>query len=585
MDFDSPVFRRRSLAPAILTATVLSLGLITVTPAAAQNTGADCSGIASTDFPNPTTQITSAEFQEAHTAQGRTPAAPDHCEVLGRMNERTGMFGQPYAIRFHMRLPVEWNGKFFFEGGGGSNGNLGMAYGNLQGGQPENALQLGYAVVSTDSGHDNQVNNDPERGGTTTFGFDPQARIDFGYNSYDQVTQAAKAIIAQHYGRAPERSYYVGCSEGGREAMMMSQRFPDYFDGILACAPGMSLQEAALFGHSWDVQSFAQAAEAIGAEGSAGEPLLNKTFTDEDLNLAAKAVLKACDGLDGLEDGLIDDFTGCTTAVVDPELASITCSGEKTASCLTATQVDALKRVYGGARDSDGDILYADWAWDRGIGGELPNGYNMGWRIWKIGMYPSPQNSAIITGLGGGAVAAVFTTPPTQLPGAGPEVVEYLDGIDINTAAPLLEATSGEYTTPVADFMKADSTDLDPFKDHGGKLVIVQGVSDPVFSIMDTVHWWDRVNALQGGEASDFVRLFAVPGMNHCAGGPATDQYNAFGALVDWVENGKAPDRITATAGANTPWPGRTRPLCAYPKQARYSGKGSIEDAASFVCE
>ncbi len=133
--------------------------------------------------------------------------------------------------------------------------------------------------------------------------------------------------------------------------------------------------------------------------------------------------------------------------------------------------------------------------------------------------------------------------------------------------------------------MKADSTDLDPFKDHGGKLVIVQGVCDPVFSIMDTVHWWDRVNALQGGEASEFVRLFAVPGMNHCAGGPATDQYNAFGSLVDWVENGEAPDRITATAGANTPWPGRTRPLCAYPNRPAIRARGASTTHPSFVCE
>ncbi len=293
-------------------------------------------------------------IQEAHGAEGRTPAAPAHCEVLGKINERTGIFGQPYAIRFHMRLPVDWNGKFFFEGGGGSNGNLGAAYGNLQGGQRENALQLGYAVVSTDSGHDNQVNNDPERGGTTTFGFDPQARVDFGYNSYDQVTQVAKAMIRQHYGRAPERSYYVGCSEGGREAMMMSQRFPDYFDGILACAPGMSLQEVALFGHSWDVQSFAAAAEAIGVEGTAGEPLLNKTFTDEDLDLAAKAVLKRVTASTAWRMASsttlrLHDGRGRSGA------AAITCAGAKQASCSTRIQVATLKRVYGGARNSDGE--------------------------------------------------------------------------------------------------------------------------------------------------------------------------------------------------------------------------------------
>jgi Tannase and feruloyl esterase len=132
--------------------------------------------------------------------------------------------------------------------------------------------------------------------------------------------------------------------------------------------------------------------------------------------------------------------------------------------------------------------------------------------------------------------------------------------------------------------MKADSTDLSTFKKHGGKLLIVHGVSDPVFSILDTVDWWNEVNRRNRNRVSDFIRLFAVPGMNHCGGGPATDQFDAFGALVAWVEKGVAPDRIVATARASTPWLGRTRPLCPYPQQARYTGSGDINDARSFVC-
>jgi feruloyl esterase len=133
--------------------------------------------------------------------------------------------------------------------------------------------------------------------------------------------------------------------------------------------------------------------------------------------------------------------------------------------------------------------------------------------------------------------------------------------------------------------MKADSTDLSKFRQRGSKLVIVHGVSDPVFSILDTVEWWNQVNASNGGRAAEFVRMFAVPGMNHCAGGPSTDQFDAFGALVNWVEKGVAPDRIVATARMSTPWPGRTRPLCPYPKVAHYKGAGSIEDAENFVCQ
>jgi len=154
----------------------------------------------------------------------------------------------------------------------------------------------------------------------------------------------------------------------------------------------------------------------------------------------------------------------------------------------------------------------------------------------------------------------------------------------VQTAAPKLTATSGEYTTPVADFMRANSTDLAAFKDRGSKLVIIQGVSDPVFSINDTLRWWEELNQANNGAAADFARVFAVPGMNHCAGGPATDQFNAFASLTAWVEQSAPPAQIVATAGAATPWPGRTRPLCPYPSQARYNGSGSIEDARNFTC-
>src|SRR5262245_56606170 len=289
---------------------------------AGQDLSQKCTGFISIDaksLPNPTTVIGIARLNASSTAQGNTPALPEHCEVTGEINERTGTNSQTYAIWFHLRLPHEWNRRFFFEGGGGSNGNLGTAYGNLHGQQRTNALSLGYAVVSQDSGHDNATNNDPNRNGTQTFGFDPQARLDFGYNSYDQVTQLTKALIARHYGRAPERSYYVGCSEGGREAMMMSQRFPSYFDGILACAPGFNLPKAALLGHAWDAQALAEVAKAQGVYDRFGQPFLNKTFTDEDLDLAAQAVSSACDGLDGLEDGIIDNLQACTSVVVSPK--------------------------------------------------------------------------------------------------------------------------------------------------------------------------------------------------------------------------------------------------------------------------
>jgi feruloyl esterase len=565
-------------------ASVVSV-LVFAVAAAAQST--DCPGLLKTDssrLPNPATKITSATLNPARTAQGNAPALPEHCEVQGTINERSGANGQQYAIKFHLRLPAAWNGRFFFEGGGGSNGNLGNALGSLQGQQRTNALALGYAVVSQDSGHDNQANNDPNRNGTVTFGFDPQARLDFGYNSYDQVAQAAKALITRFYGRAPDRSYYVGCSEGGREGMVMSQRFPSYFDGILACAPGFNLPKAALFGHSVDAQALAEVAKAAGVYDRFGQPFLNKTFTDEDLDLAAQAVLSACDSLDGLADGIIDNFPACTSALVSQKLTAIACKGPKRTTCLSSAQITALQKIFAGAKNSKGDILYADWAWDRGIGGKTGETFNQGWRVWKMGAYDSQANSAIIAGLGAASVAAGFTTPPTPVTTSGGAQLAYLLGVDLDRDASKLAAKTGEYTQTALEYMMASSTDLSAFKSHGGKLIIVQGVSDPVFSIKDTLNWWTELNRVNNGRAEDFARLFAVPGMNHCAGGPATDQFDAFTALVNWVEKTSVPDRIVATAGNGSPWPGRTRPLCPYPKQARYKGTGSIDDAASFVC-
>ena len=513
-----------------------------------------------------------------------TPPLPEHCDIAGKIAERAGANGQRYAINYHLRLPTMWNGRFFFEGGGGSNGNVGAALGVLQGQQPTVALALGYAVVSQDSGHDNQTNNDLMRGGTQTFGFDPQARLDFGYNSYDRVATTAKAIIAKYYGRPAEKSYFAGCSEGGREGMMLSQRFPAHFDGILACSPGFNLPRAAV-AEAWDSQAFAEVARASNLLDANNQPHVNKTFTDQDLELVSRAVLEACDALDGAPDGMVQNFTACTTAAVSPRLSAITCSSVKTESCLSSAQVTALKKVFGGARTSKGEAAYAGWAWDAGVGGKVGAAYNLGWRIWKLGPYAAPANAAINLTLGASALPSIFVTPPVPVAMTGGGAAAYALAFNVEKYRQALTNTSGEFRQSSLEFMKADSTDLSAFKARGGKLVIVQGVSDPVFSILDTIGWWNALNKANRGRAAEFARLFAVPGMNHCAGGPSTDQFGAFAALVDWVEKGVAPDRIAATARQGTPWPGRTRPLCVYPAQAHYKGAGSVEDMASFACQ
>ena len=513
-----------------------------------------------------------------------TPALPEHCDIAGEFTGHTGANGQRYAIKFRLRMPTAWNGRFFFQGGGGSNGNVGDALGALQGNQPTVALALGYAVVSQDSGHDNTANNDPMRGGSQTFGFDPRARIDFGYNSYHQVAMLSKEMIGTYYGKAPEKSYFAGCSEGGREGMVLSQRFPGDFDGILACSPGFNLPRAAV-AEAWDSQAFAEVARASRLLDVDSQPFVNKAFTDQDLLLVSNAVLAACDGLDGAADGLVQDFPACTTAAVAPTLSAITCAGAKTESCLSPVQVAALKKVFGGARTARGEAVYAGWAWDAGIGGKVGDVYNQGWRAWKLGAYGATANTAINLTLGASALPSIFVTPPVAVSMSGGGAAAYALAFDVDRYRAALTNRAGEFRQSALEFMKADSTDLAAFKRRGGKLVIVQGVSDPVFSILDTIDWWNAVNKKNGGRAAEFARLFAVPGMNHCAGGPSTDRFDAFGALVNWVEQGSAPDRIVATARMGTPWPGRARPLCAYPKLAHYTGTGSIEEAGSFVCQ
>ena len=196
-----------------------------------------------------------------------------------------------------------------------------------------------------------------------------------------------------------------------------------------------------------------------------------------------------------------------------------------------------------------GEMLYAPWVWDAGIGGKVGSAYQQGWRMWKLGPYDAPGYSALNLTLGARSLAG-GVRHSAGARGVYGRIAGQLQPELRHRFRPrsALSATTETYRESALEFTKADSTDLSGFKRRGGKLIIVHGVSDPVFSIQDTVNWWNELNALNGDRASQFVRLFAVPGMTHCAGGPSTDQFNAFAALVDWVEKGRAPERIIATA-------------------------------------
>ena len=582
-----------------------AIALAAITLAKAQDTApfaspAACAGLVTMtgiQLYDPSAVITSASFRPASAATpppapgaGRggaplLPALPAHCEVLGEMQGHKGPNGQTYTIKFHMRLPAEWNGRFVFQGGGGTNGNIGVATGNLLGAQTKTAIEMGYAVLTQDSGHDNNINNDPKLNGTSTFGFDDQARRNYGGASIGPVTKAAKAVITAFYSRAIDYSYYVGSSKGGQESFMAAQRFGDMFDGILAGYPGFRLATAGSVGEMWDDQSFAEVSKKAGALDASGLPLINKAFSDDDLALASDAILAACDTLDGTKDGMVENFPACTNARVYPQLAKITCKAEKDATCLSADQIAALKRVYGGARDAKGKLLYATWPWDAGLGGKTPTGYFTGWRQWKLGRFDSAENNASNVTLAGASVAAVFTSPPTPVANDAASYTKYVLGVDIEKNDAMSKAKWGSFNESSVDFMNADSKDLRAFTVHGGKMLIYHGVSDPVFSINDTIAWWNGVNAFEKGKAANFVRLFPVPGMNHGGGGPSTDQVDLFSALVAWTEHGKAPSSLIGTARAGTNWAGRTRLLCPYPLQPRLNKGADPEKAESFSCK
>ncbi len=546
------------------------------------NLAQQCTGLSGATtglFPDPSTHLASAQVVDKGTVKVTGPGpmersvpVPEHCEITGLTQERQGAGGQHYAIRFHLRLPFEWNGRFFFQGGGGSNGNLGDALGGYSPAAPT-ALIQGFAVVSQDSGHDNTVNNDPSHGGVLAFGFDEIARANYGHSSLPVVSRIAKAIITKFYGSPAHHAYFVGCSKGGEEGMVLAQRYPEEFDGIAAGAPGMSLPRAAVE-EAWDTQALAGSVKSDATSPMSLKKLVT-AFSDADLALVRESVLAACDKDDGAADGIVGDFARCTSQKVVPQLQTHRCKDAKSDSCLSGVQIGALTRLMSGAHDAAGHALYSDWPWDTGIA-------SPGWRLWKLGADGGPPSLNVV--LGGPALASVFTTPPTPISPDPQQALNFLLRFDFDHDAAGIYATNAEFPHSAWDDISARSPDLSRFRARQGKLIVTHGVSDPVFSINDTLTWWREVNKQATGQANSFVRVFPVPGMNHCGGGAATDGFDVMPALIEWVEKSHAPEQILASSGPTSPWPKRTRPLCVYPSVARYKGNGDMESATSFEC-
>lgn len=491
---------------------------------------------------------------------------PAHCQIQGNINERTGIDGKPYAIGYEIRLPTAWNGKFFFQGGGGTNGVLVAALGNLLNSSESNGLSQGYAVASTDGGHNTGQSD-------VGFGMDPQARVDYGYNAVGTLTLAAKQIIARRYGKSPDRSYFLGCSNGGRDAMVAASRFADQFDGMVAANPGFNLPKAAI-AQQWDTQQFMSAA--------AKEQLPKDAFPTSTMDAVAKGILAKCDALDGAVDGMVNNRSACQSAF---NLATDvpTCTGAADGTCISANQKTALLKVFAGPKNSLGNSLYATWPWDPGIAGA-------NWRFWKLdaGFAPLPFNTLI----GASSMGYIFTTP-ADAPSLADGGMGYQMAFNMDTDAPKIFAKNAVFKQSAMDFMTPpNATQLSSLKGRGGKLIVYHGTADPVFSPDDSIAWYNAVNTADS-QAVDYTRLYLVPGMNHCSGGPAAERFSMLPVLENWVERGVAPDRVVAGVNPADPdviakgWSAkRTRPLCAYPKQAILKpGATDLESASSFVCQ
>ncbi|HVH85080.1 MAG TPA: DUF6351 family protein [Terriglobales bacterium] len=476
----------------------------------------------------PNVELTKAEAVKAGTTEpnpwgpGHSAPLPAYCRVEGVINRRTGVGGEEFGIRFVLAMPDKWNRDFLMQGGAGSNGVVMPPLGlNAAGETP--GLIRGFAVVSTDSGHKSHHPG-------FDFGFmkDQQAYLDFAYLANAEVATLAKQVIAQYYGETPSFSYFSGCSTGGREGMILSQRYPTVFDGIISGDPAMRTGLSNLAIGKWIPIAFNQ----ISPKHSDGNPIITQAITDNDRKLISDGLLRQCDAKDGVADGMISDPLGC-----DFDPAMLMCQNGKNESCMTPEKVAAIKKAMGGAKTTGGVQIYPGFLYDTGITASGP--------IRGI-LSPGP---------------GIFGPVTTAME------------VDV-------EKEALQDIQPLTDSV---STNLSTFSQLGGKLIFYHGDSDPWFSPLDTFGYYKDMAAANGGleAVSKWSQFYFVPGMGHCGGGQGLDQFDLLGAMVGWVEKGNVPQSVIATGKA---FPGRSRPLCPYPKHAQYKGQGDTQDANNFEC-
>jgi feruloyl esterase len=506
-----------------------AFSLLIVLFIASESHAATCESLQGMSLPNLTItlvqSVAAGAFSPAGTGEGGAPpnatfkALPAFCRVAATLKPSADS-----DIRFEVWMPLaNWNNKFQAVGNGGFAGVITYTSGSggIERGMAE-ALKRGYATASTDTGH--TASTGP------AFLSHPEKLVDFGYRAVHEMTVAAKAIIDRFHGSGPKFSYWNGCSTGGRQGLMEAQRFPADYDGIIAGAPATPQTRL----NAWNVY--------------VGHAVLKDpahTIPTSKYPMIHRAVVNACDALDGVKDGLISDPLRCRF-----DFKSLECKGEDSASCLTAAQVESARTVTRPAVHSrTGEMVFPG----------LTMGTELGWAT-KIG---GPAPSAFGTDY---FKHVVFKNPNWDW-----------RAFDLDTAVAAAEGVDN-------GTLNATNADLTPFKQRGGKLLLYHGWHDQNFSAESTIQYYksvlDKTGAAQSGE---WVRLFLAPGMGHCGGGEGPNAFDAVAALEQWVENGKAPAAIVASHRTDGKVD-RTRPVCPYPEVARYQGTGSIDDAANFRC-
>jgi feruloyl esterase len=456
--------------------------------------------------------------------------ASPHCRVTGVLSPE---------IAFEVSLPDKWNGRFYMIGNGGHAGEAMEAPTRVA--QRNAALQNGFAFAQTNTGHD--ATKEP---GASFVMSNPQKAIDYAYRAVHLTAATTKEITKDYYGRSVSRAYWNSCSNGGRQGLIEAQRFPDDFDGIIAASPWVD-QTGFTVGAMWNQKALSAA------------PL-----TPQKLALVGEKVMEKCDALDGLKDGLIDDPRKCS---FDPARDVPACSaGDDRPDCLTGPQAEAIAKVYSGPT-SNGKPFFPGYM--PGSEAVMPNlfggGSGSGWMNVLVAARPDAKPADF--NLAEGTIRYLVPRPPQP---------DYdYQSFDFNHDLSRLD-----YWSKQAD---AKNPDLAEFRKRGGKLIITYGWADSILQPMMGVNYYEAAVAKNGPDTATFFRLFMAPGMAHCGGGIGPDRHDSVTAIVDWVEKGKAPDSMVASRIVDKQVV-RTRPWCAYPQVARYSGQGSIDDAANFRC-